>query len=144
MIHRSNFRQVRQAAAAVVVCLAAAATSGCSSLPDSVVSTAFVDPAKYDLYNCTQLRPVRAGNVARLKELNGLMDKARTGAAGSTVAEVAYGNDLLTTRAQAKLADDVWQRNHCDNEPLPPQKPDPAAAAKDLNATGQRNRSGVR
>jgi len=143
MTHRSNFRLARRAAATVVVCLAAAA-SGCSSMSDSVVATAFVDPARYDLYDCAQLRTARTANAARLKELNGLMDKARTGVAGSTVAEVAYGNDLVTTRAQSKLLDEVWQRNRCDSEPLPPQKPDPAATAKDLNATGARNRSGVR
>lgn len=143
MSHCSNFRQLRRTASAVAVCLAAAAVTGCSSLSDNVVSAAFVDPARYDLYNCTQLRTARTANEARLKELRGLMDKARTGAAGATVAEVAYGNDLATARAQASLADEVWQRNHCDSEPLPPQKTDPAAAAKDLNTTGQRHRSGV-
>ncbi len=143
MIHRSNFRQVCRITSAVALCLAAAAISACSNLPDSVVATAFVDPARYDLYNCTQLRTVRTANAARIKELNGLMDKAKTGVAGSTVAEVAYGNDLVTTRAQARLADEVWERNHCDSEPLPPQKTDPAAVAKDVNASGQRHRSGV-
>ena len=143
MTHRSNVRLIRCTAATVVVCLAAAA-SGCSNLSDSVVSTAFVDPAKYDLYDCTQLRTARTGAAARLKDLNGLAEKAKTGAGGAAVAEIAYGNDLVTTRAQAKLIEDVWQRNHCDSAPTPPQKPDPAAAAKDLNATGQRNRSGVR
>jgi hypothetical protein len=143
MTHRSNISLIRRAAASTVVCLATA-VSGCSNLSDSVVSAAFVDPAKYDLYDCAQLRTARTSTAARLKDLNGLADKARTGAAGAAVAEVAYGNDIVTTRAQAKLLEDVWQRNSCDNAPVPPQKPDPAAAAKDLNATGQRNRSGVR
>ena len=92
----------------------------------------------------TNLPAARTGAAARLKDLNGLAEKAKTGAGGAAVAEIAYGNDLVTTRAQAKLIEDVWQRNHCDSAPTPPQKPDPAAAAKDLNATGQRNRSGVR
>jgi hypothetical protein len=131
---RFQIREVRRAAAAVAVCLLGA---GCASISDNI-SDAFVDPAKYDLYNCTQLRAVRTANAARIKELRGLMDKAETGAAGSVVSQVAYGNDYVAAKAQSRLADEVWARNKCDSEPLPPEKVDPAAVKKDLSTDAKR------
>ena len=89
-----------------------AALSGCASVGDNM-SSAFADPAKYDLYECKQLQPERERLAARAAELQGLMAKAETGVAGSVVAEVAYRNDLISTRGQQKLADEAWQRNKC-------------------------------
>ncbi len=108
------------------------------------MSSAFVDPAKYDLYSCVQLRTAREANAKRVEELRGLMAKAETGAAGTVVAEVAYGNDYVAARAQSNLSEEVWQRNHCEREALPPEKADPAAAKKSLSSDGKRNRSGAR
>ncbi|MGO4715202.1 twin-arginine translocation pathway signal [Bradyrhizobium sp. 2TAF24] len=139
MIARRPVNRLARIAAAVVSCALAA---GCAGIADNA-AVAFADPAKYDLYSCTQLRGVREVNARRIEELQGLMAKAKTGTAGPVVAEVAYGNDLLSTKAQAKLADEVWLRNRCDSEALPPAPSDPAAAAKDLNTVGKR-RSGAR
>ena len=85
---------------------------GCASMSDDV-SLAFADPAKYDLYDCKQLEPERKRLAARTAELQGLMAKAETGAGGAVVAEVAYRNDYIATRGQAKLADQAWQKNRC-------------------------------
>jgi hypothetical protein len=132
-----------QSFTAALVCLFAVALADCTSMSDSM-SSAFVDPAKYDLYNCVQLRTVRTANAKRMEELRGLMAKAETGAAGPVVAEVAYGNDYVAARAQSNLADEVWQRDHCDQENLPPEKPDPASAAKDVTAGSKRKPTGTR
>jgi hypothetical protein len=107
--------------------------AGCAGLGDGVASGAFVDPAKYDLYNCTQLQTERTALAIRAAELQGLMAKADTGAAGPVVAEFAYRNDFITARAQAKLADEAWRRNKCqDTLPAaaPPPPPAPPADAK--------------
>jgi hypothetical protein len=107
--------------------------AGCAGLGDGVASGAFVDPAKYDLYNCTQLQTERTALAIRAAELQGLMAKADTGAAGPVVAEFAYRNDFITARAQAKLADEAWRRNKCqDTLPAaaPPPSPAPPADAK--------------
>lgn len=90
---------------------------GCASMSDDV-SLAFADPARYDLYDCKQLEPERRRLAARTAELQGLMAKAETGAGGAVVAEVAYRNDYIATRGQAKLAENAWQKNHC-RETLP-------------------------
>jgi hypothetical protein len=90
---------------------------GCADMSDSV-SLAFADPAKYDLYDCKQLEPERKRLAARSAELQGLMAKAETGVGGAVVAEVAYRNEYIATRGQAKLAEQAWQKNRC-RETLP-------------------------
>jgi hypothetical protein len=97
--------------------------SGCAEMGDGM-STAFADPAKYELYDCKQLEPVRKSLATRGAELQGLMAKAQTGVAGPVVAELAYRNEYISVRGQAKFADEAWRRNKCQDSP-----PAPAAAA---------------
>jgi hypothetical protein len=99
--------------------------TGCAGMSDSV-STAFADPAKYDLYDCKQLEVERKSLAARSAELQGLMAKAETGAGGAVVAELAYRNDYIAIRGQAQFAEEAWRRNKCVETPVPP----PASAAK--------------
>jgi hypothetical protein len=93
---------------------------GCADMSETAMN-AFADPAKYDMYDCKQLQDARKGLASRAAELQGLMAKAETGVAGSVVAEVAYRNDYIATRASSKLADEVWQRNKCVE--IPDKKP---------------------
>ena len=104
-------------ARAVAWLLLALSLPGCADMSDSV-SLAFADPAKYDLYDCKQLEPERKRLAARSAELQGLMAKAETGVGGAVVAEVAYRNEYLAVRGQAKLADQAWQKSRC-RETLP-------------------------
>ncbi|WP_439922434.1 twin-arginine translocation pathway signal [Nitrobacter sp. JJSN] len=108
-----NNRRPRLLAAATALLIAGGSLGGCANLGDGAVSGAFVDPAKYELYDCPQLDAQRKSLAARTAELQKLIDKAHTGAAGTVVAEVAYRNDYITTRASAKLAEEEWQRNKC-------------------------------
>src|SRR5215471_13041475 len=96
------------------------ALSGCADMNDSF-TTAFADPAKFDLYDCKQLEPERRRLAARAAELQGLMAKAETGVAGPVVAELAYRNEYVAVRGQAHFADEVWRRNKCREtaEPAP-------------------------
>ncbi|WP_347340800.1 twin-arginine translocation pathway signal [Rhodopseudomonas boonkerdii] len=109
--------------------LLAVQLGGCASMGDGALSGAFVDPSIYDLTDCPQLEAERKRLQTRTAELQGLIDKAQTGAAGSVVGELAYRNDYISTRAQAKLADEQWQKNKCVASPAPPA-PAPAAPAK--------------
>ena len=118
MSHRIiNDRHLRLAVAAIALLIAGGGLVGCANLGDGAVSGAFVDPAAYDLYDCPQLDAQRKSLAARTAELQRLIDKAHTGAAGSVVAEVAYRNDYTTVRASTKLAEAVWQRNKCIETP---------------------------
>jgi len=109
----------RSAAALAVLGLG---LGGCADMSDNV-STAFADPAKYDLYECKQLEPERKSLAARAAELQGLMAKAQTGVAGPVVAELAYRNDYIAVRGQAKLAEEAWQRSKCVATPEKPAQP---------------------
>lgn len=84
------------------------------------MSTAFADPAQFELYDCKQLEVARKGLAARTADLQGLMAKAETGAAGTVVAELAYRNEYIAVRGQSKFAEEAWQRNRCQNAAPPP------------------------
>ena len=101
--------------------------SGCAEMSDSMTS-AFADPAKYDLYECKQLEPERKNLANRAAELQGLMAKAETGVAGPVVAELAYRNEYIAVRGQSKLAEEAWRKNRCV-ESKPEAKPAGTAAA---------------
>jgi hypothetical protein len=123
--HRQPFSRTRTAVALLAV---AAALSGCANMSDSMTS-AFADPAKYDLYECKHLEPERQNLAKRAAELQGLMAKAETGAAGVVVAEIAYRNDYIAVRGQQKLAEEAWQRNRCrETIPGEPTQVTPPAA----------------
>ena len=95
------------------------ALSGCADMNDSF-TTAFADPAKYDLYDCKQLEPERKRLAVRQVELQGLMAKAETGVAGPVVAELAYRNEYVAVRGQAHYAEEAWRRNNCRETPASP------------------------
>jgi hypothetical protein len=90
--------------------------SGCADMSDSMTS-AFADPAKYDLYDCKQLETERKNLATRSGELQGLINKAQAGVAGPVVAEIAYRNEYIAVRGQAKNAEEAWQRNKCRDTP---------------------------
>jgi hypothetical protein len=90
-----------------------ATLGGCANVGDSFASAAFVDPAKYEQFDCKQLEVERKTLATRTAELQGLIAKAETGTGGSVVGELAYRNDYISARASSKLAEETWQRNKC-------------------------------
>jgi hypothetical protein len=122
----------RAAVAAVLLSLATG-FSGCAQMGENMTS-AFADPAKYELYECKQLEPERKSLANRAAELQGLMAKAETGTGGAVVVELAYRNDYISIRAQQKLAEEAWRRNKCHETapvvPAPVAPTPPPAPAK--------------
>jgi hypothetical protein len=112
IVRLSHFSPLSRAAIAAALLVLGAGLSGCAEMGDSM-STAFADPAKYDLYDCKQLETERKSLTARAAELQGLMAKAETGVAGPMVAELAYRNEYIAVRGQARFADEAWQHNKC-------------------------------
>ncbi len=104
---------------ALAISLGACASGGGSSFGSSV----FVDPSKYDLYNCQQLQTARKTTNDRVVELEGLMAKAETGAGGALVSGLAYQTDYRSQRAQRDAIDEKLASNNCAAEPLPPAVP---------------------
>ncbi|MGY3451693.1 hypothetical protein [Bradyrhizobium sp. USDA 4353] len=135
--HRLGYHRLALAAGLFAL---ASLLSGCAGMSDSV-STAFADPAKYELYDCKQLEAERKSLAARTAELQGLMAKAETGAGGAVVAEVAYRNDYIAVRGQSQFAEEAWRRNKCVETPPTPVaakgKPaKPARTARPMASSG--------
>jgi hypothetical protein len=113
MIVRASFSlPLLRAAAGMALLVLGMVLSGCAEMSDSMTS-AFADPAKYNLYECKQLETERKNLANRAAELQGLMAKADTGVAGPVVAELAYRNEYISVRGQARFAEEAWQRNKC-------------------------------
>jgi hypothetical protein len=108
----SHNRPMLRTAAVMALLALGVGLGGCADMSDSMTS-AFADPARYELYDCKQLEPERKSLAARAAELQGLMAKADTGVAGPLVAELAYRNEYIAVRGQTKLADEAWRRNKC-------------------------------
>jgi hypothetical protein len=117
-----KFWVTRGAAVAALLALAGGLT-GCAEMGDSV-STAFADPAKFELYDCKQLEAERKNLANRAAEQQGLMAKAQSGVAGPVVAELAYRNEAIAIEGQRKFAEEAWRKNKCH-----PSPPAPAAEA---------------
>ena len=119
-----------RAAALAMLLAGCGALVGCANMGDSMVSGAFVDPAKYELFDCKQLEAERKSLEARTTQLQGLIDKAKTGVAGSVVGEAVYRNDYISTRASLKSANEAWERNKCVASAAPVTPPPPAPSPK--------------
>lgn len=104
--------------------------AGCAGAGDGALSGAFVDPARYELYDCKQLEAERKSLEARTVQLQGYIDKAQTGTAGTVVGEVAYRNDYISTRASLKLANEAWERGKCVATSAPAPATPPATKGK--------------
>jgi|SRR5947209_6092368 hypothetical protein len=137
----SFLRYLRRAATLLALPALAVALNGCAEMSDTM-STAFADPAKYQLYDCKQLEAERKNLATRGAELQGLMAKAETGVAGPVVAELAYRNEYVSVRGQAKFAEEAWQQNKCASAPPPAPAPVPPVFAPQATPKPQPPRSG--
>jgi hypothetical protein len=115
---------------------------GCATSVSDIgdnMTLAFADPAKYDYYDCKLLEAERKRLKTSIEDLERLMAKAETGAAGPVVAELAYRNDYIAYRGQQKLAEKAWQRNNCHDSP-----PTPDASSATATPTPPANGKGGR
>ena len=119
-----------RALVALAFCSLGLTLSGCTTDMSDSVSPAFADPAKYELYDCKQLEAERKNLANRSAELQGLMEKAKTGVGGAVVAELAYRNDYIAVRGQSKFAEEAWQKSRCRESPPAPPAVSPADAIK--------------
>lgn len=110
-----------------IPCALAALLAGCAT--GGVTSSVFVDPSRYDLYDCKQLATARITVDARVVQLEGLIAKAETGVAGGLVSGLAYQADYSAARAQRDLIDQKLALNNCAAE-LPPVVVAPAPVVK--------------
>lgn len=101
---------VRRDLGKAALLFAGALLGGCAT---GATSSVFVDPARYDMYSCDQLATARKPVFERVTELQALMAKAETGAAGQLISGLAYQTDYVKARADLNLIDEVRQRGNC-------------------------------
>jgi hypothetical protein len=131
-----------RAATGVALLVLGIGLAGCADMSEGM-SSAFADPARYDLYECPQLVAERKNLATRAAELQGLMAKAQTGVAGPVVAELAYRNEYIAVRGQTKLADEAWARNKChDGTPAAGAPAPPSVPPANVRAAPSPSRSG--
>jgi len=138
---RARFRMPLQAFAGMVLLAFGTLLSGCADMSDGMTS-AFADPARYNLYNCKQLEAERKNLSTRMAELQGLMSKAQDGFAGPAIAEIAYRNDYIAARGQKKNADEAWALNKCRDTPPDKTAETPSSAPAPATKSGHSQRSG--
>jgi hypothetical protein len=119
-MHRGSLSSLTASLKLVAAGFVVFALGGCASTGSSM----FVDPAKYALYDCQQLVNARAQANTRVAELERLMAKAETGAAGGLVSGLAYQTDYVSARGERDQLDERIAHDNCSTT-----SPTPAATA---------------
>ncbi len=131
-VSRFHSQPMLRAAIALAWLVCGVGLGGCADMSDGMTA-AFADPARYALYDCKRLESERKNLAAHAAELQGLMAKADTGFAGPVVAELAYRNEYIAVRGQARFAEEAWRANKCKESPASAVLPvAPAPQATDL------------
>jgi hypothetical protein len=110
--------------------LAAAILSGCAASDDSM-SSFFVAPGHYVLYQCDDIARAAKSVAERQKELEQLMARAGTSSGGQLISNAAYGPEYETTRGQLKDLRAAAIEKNCnfvpgaDTPAVPAGNPDP-------------------
>lgn len=125
------------------VLLAALASTliGCSSLAlDERIL--FVDPARYDLYDCNQLETARTQASNQLDDLRRLMHKAETGVGGAVISEVAYRPDYVSAQGRLKAIEAAYQDRRCTVVRLS-REPSLARPQPNASPSAPRSKTGI-
>lgn len=108
-VETNRWRQaVRAGALALAGCCA-----GCANISDPA-GFAIVTQDKYDFMSCKEIVAQRAGPVARIKQLEGYVEKANASPGGFFVSANAYGSELAQNRALLRANDRAAQMNKCE------------------------------
>jgi hypothetical protein len=107
---RSDLGAVAYALVAVGL---AGTLAGCSLDSDSV-GAAFVDPAKFTYYHCSDLVRRAQTLVARERQLLSDMARAEQSAGGGLHSAVAYRTDYFSVRGELNLLDKTAAEKQCD------------------------------
>lgn len=99
----------RQRKAAGLVAALCAIAAGCSNVEDL-----FVQPGKYEIYNCEQIAIQGKAAAERERELKELMGKASRGAVGELVNSMAYRSEYLAAVGQLKQLEQIAVDKKCD------------------------------
>jgi hypothetical protein len=103
--------------------LLATTLGGCATSPSV---DPFVAPAKFQYLRCEDIAKRLVATQKREQELRSLMDRAESGAGGSTVNMLVYQPELQTVQSELRQLNDAAVEKHCPEEA---RKPAPKADA---------------
>ena len=106
-----------------VLGLCAAILAGCAT-SNETVGRVFADPAKFQLYDCAQLRNFVNGGENNLRQLERLKERAKQGPLGGVIATATYDPEYYATIGDLRGARLKMRELNC-----PPIKPAVPAAA---------------
>ena len=101
--------------------LLATALGGCAT---SLNVDPFVAPAKFQYLRCEDIAKRLVATQKREQDLRTLMDRAETGAGGSTVNMLVYQPDYQTVQSELRQLNEAASEKHC---PEQARKPAPKA-----------------
>jgi hypothetical protein len=99
----------------VGIVLAGAVLSACSSTSDTSYSL-FVDPGKYQYYNCAQIAGEMKNWSNRQKELQTLMDRAEQSAGGAAVGLIAYKAEFVAAQEELESLHSAARSKKCEQD----------------------------
>ena len=97
----------------LLACLAALAVAGCTAASDPA-GFVIASHDRYDFMSCKEITDNRNARLARVKELQTLIDKAEASPGGFIVSAAAYRSEYVQARALAAAADRAARLNNCD------------------------------
>jgi len=104
----------------------ALAFGGCTMSGDPLAS-AFVAPGKYVLFQCDDIDREAKNVAARQKQLEALMAKSGTSAAGQLIGDASYGTELASMRGQMRDLREAARDKNCNF--VPGAEPTPVTPA---------------
>lgn len=99
----------------------ATALGGCG---DTKTGTMLVSPARFTLYNCNELVAQQTATVARLRQLEDLMARAKRDSGGSFVSAVSYEPEYQNAQGELKVLRQQAAQKECK---LPDPNAQPAS-----------------
>jgi hypothetical protein len=104
----------------VAFSLVAILLAGCTGSGEDRLGQNLVAPGGYEFYDCGQLANSQRTLIARNKELERLMDKARQGPAGGFVSAVTYEPEYASNRASLREVEREQAVKNCSAPQSPP------------------------
>ena len=73
---------------------------GCAGVSEQSATAAFVEPGRFDIYNCQQIAYFTNSTRTRLTELEQVMARSAQGPGGEFVNAIAYRSEYLQARGE--------------------------------------------
>jgi len=106
----------------IVAAVSCALLAGCSA-SQTVGSVFYLKPYKFEDLSCADLKQRAAAADGRIKDYQGLKDKAAQSTGGSALGAMVYMPDSQRAAWDQRLFAEEYTRRNCTDPPPPPPPP---------------------